>query len=48
MFLHGHPDHAAFRKHMRDPRLLDPIVLLGDLESFVEAAPMEDRRKFGA
>ena len=35
VFLPGHPDHAAFLASMRDPRLLDPMVLLGDLEVFV-------------
>ena len=34
VFLPGHPDHAGFLECMRDPRLLDPMVLLGDLEVF--------------
>jgi sulfatase maturation enzyme AslB (radical SAM superfamily) len=36
-----HPEHAAFLEAMRDPRLYDPIVLLGDL---LEFAP-EDARQ---
>jgi len=35
VFLPDHPDHAAFLEAMRDPRQLDPMVLLGDLEVFV-------------
>lgn len=34
VFLPLHPDHAAFRHVMQDDRLADPIVLLGDLQSF--------------
>ena len=29
-----HPEHAAFLDAMRDPRLYDPIVMLGDLAEF--------------
>lgn len=35
VFAPAHPDHAAFLAAMRDPRLLAPGVLLGDLEEFV-------------
>lgn len=45
VFRPGHPDHAAFLAAMQDPRLLDPMVLLGDLEEFV-AADRTDARKF--
>jgi MoaA/NifB/PqqE/SkfB family radical SAM enzyme len=34
VFVPSHPDHAAFEYAMRDERLADPIVLLGDLEGF--------------
>lgn len=37
VFRPGHPDHAAFLAAMQDPRLTDPMVLLGDLEEFVTA-----------
>lgn len=35
VFHPSHPDHAQFCEAMRDPRLLDASVLLGDLEQFV-------------
>jgi len=35
VFLPFHPDHHDFQARMHDPRLQDPIVLLGDLESFL-------------
>lgn len=45
VFLTHHPDHADFLERMQDPRLLDPMVLLGDLHPFV-AAPAEQHRQF--
>jgi len=38
VFLPTHPQHADFVARMQDPRLLDPIVLLGDLDGFVAGA----------
>ena len=40
----NHPDHQEFLERMQDPRLLDPIVLLGDLQPFVGKAPEEQRQ----
>ncbi len=37
VFLAEHPDHADFLHRMQDPRLRDPIALLGDLSAFVAA-----------
>ena len=45
VFLSSHPEHEEFLQHMQDPRLRDPIVLLGDLHPFVEV-PVEEHRKF--
>ncbi|PTS73734.1 radical SAM protein [Sphingomonas sp. HMWF008] len=45
VFLPLHPDHADFLQQMSDPRLRDPIVLLGDLESFLPDGE-GSRRKF--
>lgn len=39
IFVPGHPEYDSFVEAMRDPRLRDPIVLLGDLEDF--AAPKQ-------
>lgn len=44
VFQPTHPDHPDFLRRMTDPRLLDPIVLLGDLQDFVR--PVEGCRKF--
>lgn len=44
VFLPSHPDHAEFLAQMQDPRLQDPIVLLGDLQPFVGAEPAEQRQ----
>jgi len=38
VFLPRHPDHDDFVRRMADPRLRDPIVLLGDLDGFVPGA----------
>lgn len=38
IFLPTHPDYAAFMEAMGDPRLSDPIVWLGNLQSFVPLA----------
>lgn len=35
VFLPAHPEHTAFLEAMQDPRLRDPIVLLGDLAEFL-------------
>ena len=35
VFMPSHPDHADFLAHMQDPRLRDPMVVLGDLHAFV-------------
>lgn len=45
VFLTSHAEHDAFLQHMQDPRLRDPMVLLGDLHPFVEA-PAGEHRKF--
>lgn len=42
VFLTGHPEHDEFLRHMQDPRLRDPMVLLGDLNAFLEM-PVEER-----
>lgn len=34
VFLPAHPDHAQFLEAMRDPRLHQPMVMLGDLAEF--------------
>jgi len=39
VFLRAHPLYEDFMSRMADPRLLDPIVVLGDLENFL---PHED------
>jgi hypothetical protein len=36
VFLSSHPEHEEFLRQMQDPRLRDPMVLLGDLDGFVE------------
>jgi sulfatase maturation enzyme AslB (radical SAM superfamily) len=46
MFLPIHDDHADFLACMRDPRLRDPIVLLGDLEEFLPDDGIVPQRKF--
>jgi MoaA/NifB/PqqE/SkfB family radical SAM enzyme len=43
VFRPDHPDHSAFLETMRDPRLLDPMVALGNLRSFTGAAPESGR-----
>jgi sulfatase maturation enzyme AslB (radical SAM superfamily) len=43
VFLPGHPDYEDFLARMQDPRLVDPIVLLGDLQDFVSEAPRSHR-----
>ncbi|MEL6485832.1 MAG: radical SAM protein, partial [Pseudomonadota bacterium] len=35
VFMPSHPEYRAFLKEMQDPRLLDPMVRLGDLGEFV-------------
>lgn len=35
VFLPSHPDHAAFLEAVQDPRLRDPIVMLGDISAFL-------------
>jgi len=35
VFQHSHPEHAAFLAAMQDPRLRDPMVILGDLHEFI-------------
>lgn len=44
VFQPSHADHAEFVTRMADPRLRDPMVLLGDLHEFL--APAEDHRAF--
>jgi hypothetical protein len=39
----GHPEHHAFVDAMRDPRLYDPIVLLGDLVEFAPEGAKQAR-----
>jgi hypothetical protein len=41
VFLPGHPDYEEFLEYMQDPRLRDPMVLLGDLSPFVKPADAE-------
>lgn len=41
----SHPEHAAFLAAMHDPRLMEPMVLLGDLEAFLPARE-EPRRAY--
>ena len=48
VFLPTHADHIEFLDRMQDDRLLDPIVLLGDLSPFVRAEIESERRKFAA
>ena len=36
VFLPSHPEHEDFLRHMADPRLRDPMVLLGDMTEFVD------------
>jgi MoaA/NifB/PqqE/SkfB family radical SAM enzyme len=45
VFLAGHAEHGEFLRHMQDPRLRDPMVLLGDLHPFVQTR-VEEHRKF--
>jgi hypothetical protein len=43
VFMPTHPEYSQFVRVMRDPRLLHPIVILGDLSPFVGAvAPTGD------
>lgn len=37
VFVPDHPEYEAFVQEMRDPRLLDPMVRLGNLSDFVES-----------
>lgn len=37
VFLASHDDYAEFVDQMQDPRLRDPMVVLGDLQPFVDA-----------
>jgi len=47
VFLPEHPEHRAFVEKMQDPRLRDPMVLLGDLTGFVrEPGPQHRAFKF--
>jgi hypothetical protein len=41
VFLTSHPEHEAFLEQMQDPRLRDPMVILGDLLPFVEMSVEE-------
>lgn len=45
VFLPSHPDYAEFLQQMADPRLRDPMVLLGDLHEFIKD-PIEGHRSF--
>jgi sulfatase maturation enzyme AslB (radical SAM superfamily) len=47
VFLPSHPDHAEFLVCVRDQRLRDPMVFLGDMHEFA-GAPSEERRAFAA
>lgn len=38
VFLPSHPEYGEFLKHMQDPRLRDPMVLLGDMHEFIGEA----------
>jgi hypothetical protein len=46
IFLAGHEDYEEFVRRMQDPRLRDPMVVLGDLQPFVEV-PTEARCRIG-
>ena len=46
VFVPSHTEHDAFLDAMQDPRLLDPMVLLGDLSPFVRTHAEGERRKF--
>jgi MoaA/NifB/PqqE/SkfB family radical SAM enzyme len=46
VFLATHEEHDAFLRHMQDPRLREPMVVLGDLQPFVEA-PIEAHCRVG-
>lgn len=43
VFTPSHPEYPAFIEQMQDDRLLDPIVLLGDLQEFVGVTPPRQR-----
>lgn len=43
VFTPSHPEYADFIAAMQDPRLRDPMVLLGDLHEFIHDAPEEHR-----
>lgn len=44
VFLPVHPDYADLLKQINDPRLRDPIVMLGDLESFLPGGEGSHRK----
>jgi organic radical activating enzyme len=43
VFQPSHPEYAEFIAAMQDPRLRDPMVLLGDLHEFISDTPEEHR-----